>query len=510
MEATLDKSKSSLPFPVLSAEEAAEMVNHNMTIGFSGFTPAGAAKAIPRAIAAKARSEHEAGRPFQIGVLTGASTGASLDGELAKANAVAWRTPYQSDSDLRALINKNDTNYFDMHLSVVPQYVRYGFFGKVDFAVVEACDVTADGEIILTTSVGVSPTYCRYADKIIVELNSAHPAALRGIHDIYEPLDPPARREIPVYSVSDRIGSEAVKVDPKKIVGIVHTNIPDEARPFKDPDDTIKQIGVNVAEFLAKEMHEGRIPKGFLPIQSGVGNIANAVLGALGDHPDIPAFDMYSEVIQDSVVDLMLEDKIKTVSGTSLSVSNAKLKLIYDNLDEFRKRIILRPQEISNNPEVARRIGVISINTAIEVDIFGNINSTHILGKSMMNGIGGSGDFTRSAYLSIFTCPSVAKGGKISAIVPQCSHIDHSEHSVQAVITEQGYANLRCKNPKLRAEEIIDKCVNPSYKDILNCYCKHAQDGYTPQTFGLAYGMHEQFLKSGDMHDVDWKALTAE
>ncbi len=510
MEATLDKSKSHLPFPVLSAEEAAEMVNHNQTIGFSGFTPAGAAKAVPRAIAAKARTEHEAGRPFQIGVLTGASTGASLDGELARANAISWRTPYQSDSNLRALINKNETNYFDMHLSVVPQYVRYGFFGKVDFAIVEACDVTADGEIILTTSVGVSPTYCRYADKIIIELNSAHPAALRGMHDIYEPLDPPARREIPVYAVSDRIGSEAVKVDPKKIVGIVHTNIPDEARPFKDPDPTTMKIGENVAEFLAREMHEGRIPKSFLPIQSGVGNIANAVLGALGDHPGIPAFDMYTEVIQDSVIDLMLQDKIKTVSGTSLSVSNEKLQQIYDNLDEFRKRIILRPQEISNNPEVARRIGVISINTAIEVDIFGNINSTHILGKSMMNGIGGSGDFTRSAYLSIFTCPSEAKGGKISAIVPQCSHIDHSEHSVQAVITEQGFANLRCKNPKLRAEAIIEQCASPSYREILKGYCELAKDGYTPQTFGLAFGMHQQFLKSGDMHDVDWKALMGE
>ncbi|MDP0496099.1 MAG: acetyl-CoA hydrolase/transferase family protein [Verrucomicrobiota bacterium JB024] len=507
MEATLDKSKSSLPFPVLSAEEAAAMVNHNQVIGFSGFTPAGAAKAVPRAIAAKARAEHEAGRPFQIGVLTGASTGASLDGELAKANAVSWRTPYQSDSDLRALINKGSTNFFDMHLSVVPQYVRYGFFGKVDWAIVEACDVTADGEIILTTSVGVSPTYCRYADKIIIELNSAHPAALRGIHDIYEPLDPPARREIPVYSVSDRIGSEAVKVDPKKIVGIVQTNIPDEARPFKDLDPTTKKIGENVAEFLAKEMHEGRIPKTFLPIQSGVGNVANAVLSALGEHPDIPPFDMYSEVVQDSVVDMMLEGKINFVSGTSLSVSNEKLQLIYENLDDFRKRMVLRPQEISNNPEVARRIGIISINTAIEVDIFGNINSTHIMGKSLMNGIGGSGDFTRSAYLSIFTCPSVAKGGKISAIVPQCSHIDHSEHSVQAVITEQGYANLRCKSPKLRAEAIIEHCAHPSYKDILQGYCHHAKEGYTPQTLALAYAMHQQFLKSGDMHDVDWAAL---
>ena len=70
----------------------------------------------------------------------------------------------------------------------------------------------------------------------------------------------------------------------------------------------------------------------------------------------------------------------------------------------------------------------------------------------MMNGIGGSGDFTRNAYISIFTCPSVAKEGKISAIVPMVSHLDHSEHSVNIIITEQGVADLRGKSPKERAE----------------------------------------------------------
>ena len=124
---------------------------------------------------------------------------------------------------------------------------------------------------------------------------------------------------------------------------------------------------------------------------------------------------------------------------------------VTDNLQFFRQRIVLRPQEISNNPEVVRRLGIISINTAIEVDLFGNVNSTHVMGRQMMNGIGGSGDFTRNAYLSIFTCPSTAKGGKISTIVPLVSHMDHSEHSVQIVVTEQGVADLRGKDPHERA-----------------------------------------------------------
>lgn len=90
-----------------------------------------------------------------------------------------------------------------------------------------------------------------------------------------------------------------------------------------------------------------------------------------------------------------------------------------------------------------RQLGVLSLNTALEIDIYGHVNSTHVCGQTMMNGIGGSGDFARNAYLSLLTCPSVAKGGRISTIVPMASHIDHNEHSVEIVVTEQGLADLR-------------------------------------------------------------------
>ncbi|MEO0795854.1 MAG: succinate CoA transferase [Verrucomicrobiota bacterium] len=490
--------------PEISAEEAAAMINDGDTIGFSGFTPAGAVKAIPRALAQRARAEHDGGRPFKIGVVTGASTGDSLDGELARAEAVAWRTPYQSDRFLRKSINAGKTRFFDMHLSMLPQNVRYGFLGGFKFAVVEACDVSADGEIVLTTSVGATPTFCRVADKILIEINEAHPKQLRGLHDIYEPLDPPHREAIPLTDCSGRIGSEVLKVDPSKIAGIVRTNLPDEVGQFKEPDEATLRIGDNVAKFLAEELAVGRIPEGFLPIQSGVGNVANAVLGAMGSHPDIPAFEMYSEVIQDSVIGLIREDKIKFGSATSLTLSPDMLNEVYQDLSFFKDRMLLRPQEISNHPEIVRRLGIISINTAIELDIFGNVNSTHVMGKDLMNGIGGSGDFTRNAFISIFTCPSVAKGGAISTIVPLVSHLDHSEHSVQVVITDQGIADLRGKDPHERALAIIDKCSNPEYRDELTRYMESVKDGHTPQSLALAYSMHQAFLSKGDMRKVDW------
>ena len=488
----------------MTAAEAASLIQHGDTIGFSGFTPAGAAKAIPKAIADKALLEHEAGRPFKIAVVTGASTGPSLDGALAQADAISWRTPYQSNKDLRKGINEGRIRFFDMHLSMTPQAARYGFLGKFNWAIIEACDVTDDGEIIPTTSVGASPTFCQVADKILVELNEYHPASLRGFHDIYEPLNPPHRLPIPILKPSDRIGTQGIKVDPKKIVGVVKTNLADETGAFDPSDPVTVKIGENVAAFLADEVRAGRIPKEFLPIQSGVGNIANAVLGALGVNPDIPCFEMYTEVIQDSVIALMKQGKVKFATGTSITVSQEVLKEIYADLEFFRSRILLRPQEITNNPEMVRRLGIITVNTALETDLFGNVNSTHVLGKSLMNGIGGSGDFTRNGYISIFTCPSTAKGGKISTIVPVVSHMDHSEHSVQVIITEQGVADLRGRSPSERAQLIIEQCVHPDYRAELHTYLDQFKGGHTPHTLSAAYAMHQRFMETGDMRGVEW------
>lgn len=493
-----------LPFPELSAAEAAALIQNEDIIGFSGFTPAGAAKEIPLALAARAEAEHAAGRPFKVGVVTGASTGPSLDGALAKANAVLWRTPYQSDATLREQINRGETKFFDMHLSQLPQYVRYGFLGHFKFAVVEACAVTPQGEITLSTSVGASPTFCRVADKILIELNEYHPEGLHGFHDIFEQAEIPHRREIPIYSVRDRVGTKTVNVDPSKIVGVVRTNRPDESKPFTEFGPLIGKIGENVAEFIAGEMHAGRIPPEFLPIQSGVGNIANALLGALGNHPNIPSFTMYSEVLQDSVMELIKAEKILFASGTSLTLSSEPMKDFYENLEYFRDKVVLRPQALSNNPEVIRRLGIVAINTAIEADIQGNINSTHIMGKNLMNGIGGSGDFTRSSYISIFACPSTAKGGNISAIVPLCSHIDHTEHSVQVIVTEQGVADLRGRDPHERTKLIIEKCAHPDYRDDLFHFCNEMKSGHTPGSLQNAFIFHRQFLETGSMKNVKW------
>jgi len=490
---------SSRTYPILSAAEAAEFIADGSTVGFSGFTPAGAAKAIPVALAAKAKRLHAEGKPFKLRVLTGASTGAQLDETLAQAKAIAWRAPYQSSKSLRQQMNRGEADFVDMHLSHVPQAVLEGFFGKLDWAVVEATEVTPDGRVYLTSSIGASPTYLKCAERVIIEVNRYHSHRVREMADIAILPPPPLRSPIGINDPLTKIGSPYAVVDPKKIVAVVEHDEADGVSGFDPPNHASRYIAENVVRFFLDEMRAGRIPPTFLPLQSGVGNVANAVMACLGEHDDIPPFTMYTEVFQDALVPLMESGKLLGASSCSLTVTDQLLKRMYDNMDFFGDRIVLRPQEFSNNPGVVRRLGVISTNTAIEVDIYGNANSTHVCGMQMMNGIGGSGDFTRNAFLSVFMCPSVSKRGAISNIVPMVPHVDHNEHSVQIVVTEQGLADLRGLAPLERARTIINKCAHPMYRDYLHRYIERSPMGHIRHDLERCFEMHRNLMEHGHM-----------
>ncbi len=486
-------------FPRLLADEAAALIPHGSTIGFSGFTPAGAAKAVPHALARKARDLHARGEPFQIRVLTGASTGPDFDEALAQADAIAWRAPYQSSKTLRQKINTQTAKFVDMHLSHVPQMVEFGFFGKIDFAVVEAVDVTCDGRVYLSTSVGAAPSYLRHAEKVFIEINRHHSIRLSEMHDIAVLPKPPHRSPIGIHHPLSKIGTPFAIVDPAKIVGIIETDQPDNVAGFDAPDEFSQKIAGHVVRFLVDEMRLGRIPAEFLPLQSGVGNVANAVMAGLGQSPDVPPFMMYSEVFQDALLDLMVQGRLVGASTTSLTLSEEQIQRLYADMDFFAPRIVLRPQELSNNPGVVRRLGVIAINTVLEMDIYGCANSTHVTGTQIMNGVGGSGDFVRNGYLSILVAPSIAKRGKISAVVPMVTHVDHNEHSVQVLVTEQGLADLRGLGPMERAQRIIDQCAHPAYRDYLHQYIENAPMGHIRHDLSKCFEMHLNLLHHGSM-----------
>ena len=140
--------------------------------------------------------------------------------------------------------------------------------------------------------------------------------------------------------------------------------------------------------------------------------------------------------------------------------------------------------------------------------IYGNINSTHVSGTHMMNGIGGSGDFARNAYLSIFATKSIAKGGKVSSIVPMVSHVVHTEHDVDIIITEQGLADLRGLSPKQRARLVIDRCAHPDFRPMLHDYVERAlHSGAGRQTPHL---LGEALSSLQAQSFTDWEAIVVD
>jgi succinyl-CoA:acetate CoA-transferase len=450
---------------VVSAEIAGALVSDNMVVAISGFTSAGYPKAVPLALAERAKK----GENIGITLITGASVGPEVDRALTEAGVIKRRFPYQNNKALRNAINAGEIEYADIHLSHLPVWMKNGYFGEIDLAIVEAAQIDEEGRIYLTTSVGISNVAINLAKRVIIEVNSTQPLSLVGIHDIYDVEKAPDTLPIPLTSPIQRIGVPYISCPPEKIAAVVFSDIPDTTVSVTPIDEISEKMAGHLIEFLHNEVSKGRLPNNLRPLQSGVGSVANAVLGGLV-HSDFEHLSIYSEVLQDSVLDLLDTGKVDFASATALTFSPERLPDFYRNIDRYRDKILLRPQEISNHPEIIRRLGIIAMNTAIEADIYGNVNSTHIGGTRLMNGIGGSGDFARNAGISIFLTESTAKDGLVSSIVPAVTHVDHNEHSVQVLVTEQGVADLRGLGPVRRAREIIDHCVHPNFKSMLESY----------------------------------------
>lgn len=480
---------------VVSAEEAAGHITDGMMVGMSGFTRAGEAKAVPVALAARARHA-----PFSITLVTGASLGNDLDKQLAEAHVLARRMPFQSDPTLRRAINAGEVMFIDQHLSETVEHLRTDQLGPLDVAVVEAVGITADGGIIPTTSVGNSASFAILAKKVIVEINLSQPMALEGLHDIYIPTRRPFREPIPVVSAQSRVGLPFIPVPPDKIAAIVITAKRDSASTVLPPDAETAAIAGHLMGFLESEVRKGRLTTSLQPLQAGIGTIANAVMTGFIDSP-FHDLTMYSEVLQDSTFDLFDAGKLTFASGSSITLSETRGGQVMDAIARYKPRLILRPQEISNHPEVIRRLGIIAINTALEFDLYGNVNSTHVGGTHMMNGIGGSGDFARNAYLSVFVTKSIARNGALSSVVPMVSHVDHTEHDVDVVVTENGLADLRELAPRERARAILDACVHPLYRDALEDYYARAlsRQGHTPHLIEEALSWHSRARETGSM-----------
>ncbi|QGU00996.1 Succinyl-CoA:coenzyme A transferase [Corynebacterium kalinowskii] len=485
---------------VMTAQDAAQFVSHGDNVGISGFTGAAYPKAMPTAIAEKAKAQHQEGKEFAINLFTGASTAPDCDGVLAEANALAYRMPYQSDPIMRNSINAGGMNYQDIHLSHSALQVEQGFFGQLDVAIVEVTRITEEGHLIPSSGVGNNVEYLDNAQRIIIEVNEWQSLDLEGMADIYRIPRLPNRTAIPINNSGDRIGTPYIDIDVSKVVAVVETNAPDRNSPFKPIDEVSKQIAGHFLDFLEGEVRAGRLAYDRYIMQSGVGNVPNAVMAGLLDSK-FENIQAYTEVVQDGMIDLIDAEKMTVASATSFALSPEYAERMNNEAARYRKYLVTRPLQISNHPEVIRRVGLIASNGMIEADIYGNINSTHVAGSRIMNGIGGSGDFTRNAYISTFISPSEAKNGAISAIVPFASHVDHTEHDAMVVITEHGFADLRGLSPRARVPKMISVAA-PEYRPLLEEYFARAQKdsaAHTPHDLATALSFHSNFLQNGSM-----------
>ncbi len=503
---------------VRTVEEVIPYFKHGQYLGWSGFTGVGAPKAVPQALA-KHVSDNKLQGKLAFNLFVGASAGPE-ESNWADLDMILRRSPHQVGKPISKAINEGRTQFFDKHLSMWPQDLTYGFYTKekegskkLDITIIEATAITEDGSIIPGPAVGGSPELIDYSDKVIIELNT-HTPSFEGFHDINMPVNPPFRQPYQITKVDQRTGTVGIPIDPEKVLAIIETTQPDVVGPNTPSDDTSKAIASHLIAFFEHEVKMGRLPSNLLPLQSGIGNIANAVVEGLAN-ADFKNLNVWTEVLQDSFLDFFDSGKLDFATSTSIRLTDEGFERFYKNWDTYKDKLLLRSQVVSNSPEIIRRLGVIAMNTPVEVDIYAHANSTNVNGSRMLNGLGGSADFLRNAKLSIMHTPSArpTKTDKLglSCVVPFATHVDQTEHDLDVIVTEQGLADLRGLSPRERSREIINKIAHPVYKPILEEYvsraefaCKKKVSLHEPHILRDAFKLHRNLEEKGTMRIESW------
>jgi acetyl-CoA hydrolase len=501
---------------ITTAEATVAFFENNMYLGFSGFSE-GHPKLVPAVLADHVERSGLAGK-IRFNVYTGASIGIDVDDRWSRLGMLDRRWPQQQGFYVQRAVNAAEVNFGDRHLSMYAQDFGYGFYtldngGEIDLAIIEASCITEEGSIVPTLAVGIVAEIVARASKIIIEINTKFPS-LEGLHDCVGEVRPPHKSPLEILTPRDRIGSTSIPCDVNKIIAIIESRQDPVGRALKAPDDGSVRIAKHLIDFLEGEVKSGRLPKNLHPLQSGVGSIANAVVGGLSSGP-FENLTVWTEVFQDNLLDLFDSGKLDYVTAASFSLSEEGLQRLWSGWDQYTPKIMLRPVQITNHAELIRRLGVIAMNTPVEFDIYGHANSSMVNGSRVINGIGGSGEFSRNAYLSIMHTPSTRPTKQdptgISCVLPMVTHVDHTEHDLDVLVTEQGLADLRGLAPRQRAQRIIDKCAHPEYRPILQEYFDRAlREGiasgsaHEPQMLQKAFNMHRTLDEKGTMKLESW------
>jgi len=477
---------------ISTAEEAADSIRNGMTVAMSGYAMAGYPKAVVEALVARKRS----GEELQVNLITGANV-PWLDEQLGAENLIARRAPMVASRSLAAQANDGSLRYVEQQMSKMPRLLRKGSLGKIDVAVVEALGFDDDGSLLPTSSIGMIHYLLAAAEEIIVEVNAAQPDVLRYLHDVYLPAAPPDTRPIPLVRTNQRIGSRGIPVDRDKIRHIVETDIPERLGPQPSGTAVTKSIADHLFNFLEVEVQKtGYLP----PFQTGFGSLADSIADAF-QHSSFRDLQFFCGGITEPVLELLASGQASALSTGGLGMSERVEQILADT-PNLREHLVIRNGDVTNNAEVIGRLGLIALNTGIEIDIYGNVNSSHIAGSRVVNGIGGGASFAQNAGLSVILIPSLAKGGAISNIVPMVSHQDISEHDIDIVVTENGVADLRGLDDGERADAIVTSCASEAYRGQLSAYLQAARrqcGGHHPQLPEVAFGWYRRLKDEGTM-----------
>lgn len=459
-----------------SAEEAAEKIPDDATLGVSSL--GGGPKEVPKHLVSEKEEE-------SLTLLGTADTGIVADHSLIEE--VDMRYPFAVWPPVKKAVNEGRMRFVDTHLSEVATEVRQGYYGDVDAAVIETIAV-GDGWFVPSTVVGATPAYVEEADRLVLEVNRKQPLGLRDLHDVFETC---VTETVPLESPGERIGGPRIEFDTDKPVSVVETSQEPPAYPFDEPTDDEDRIVERLAKFVQKEVETNRVvnESGMVSFEMGVGTLGNAAAASLED-VDFGDTEPYyfGEVLQDGVLDLIDRGVIEDASAMSMVLSEKGKERVFENIEGYAESIVLRPVSVSNDPDAVRRFCVIGVNGAVEVDVYGNVNSSHVGGSRLLQGIGGSADFSRNSLVSVFVLTSTVRDGSVSTIVPMVSHVDHTEHDTSVVITEQGIADLRGLPPRERAGSIIENCAHPDHREKLREYVEGAEgSGHIPHDLGKSF-----------------------
>jgi RimJ/RimL family protein N-acetyltransferase/acyl CoA:acetate/3-ketoacid CoA transferase beta subunit len=232
---------------------------------------------------------------------------------------------------------------------------------------------------------------------------------------------------------------------------------------------TLDRVTEQIGQYVAMLIDNGDT------LQLGIGKIPDAVLRYLGNHKDL---GIHSEMISDGIIDLMISGVVnnrrKTFhKGKTITTFCMGTQRLYDFVDA-NPHVEFYPSQHVNSPvNISRNDNMVSINSAIEVDLSGQVVSDSI-GYQFFSGIGGQVDFIRGASLSkggkpIIALTSTTKDGRISKIVSHLTEgagVVTSRGHVHYVVTEYGIANLRGKTIRERALELI-RVAHPKFRDQL-------------------------------------------